>query len=368
VVCCRDCGFVFADTTARQEDYDTFYARYSKYEDNITSTGGGLTSWDARRLQETAADIARSLPDRSARIVDIGCANGGLLAALKGLGFANLCGIDPSPACARYVRSELGIEAYAGSLANLPHEAGPADAVLLSHVLEHVRELRPALAAVRSIMKPGAILYAEVPDASRYAEFLFAPFQDFNTEHINHFSQESLADLLAICGFGVSESARKLLAFSATMPYPAIYAVGVVPGPERPSRALGRPPKDVLLRPAIESYIRDSSVLIEAIDSKIRKALEGSGPILVWGVGQLAMKLLAETSLRGADIVAFVDGNPIQHGKTIRGVPVLAPEQIRTMPQPILITTTLHEQEIVERITAMGLTNRVITLGNEQTA
>ena len=55
------------------------------------------------------------------------------------------------------------------------------------------------------------------------------------------------------------------------------------------------------------------------------------------------MKLLAETSLGEAEIAAFVDGNPINHGKMIRGVPVLAPEKIRSMPQPILISTTLHE-------------------------
>ena len=49
---------------------------------------------------------------------------------------------------------------------------------------------------------------------------------------------------------------------------------------------------------------------------------------------------------------------------TIRGVPVLAPEQVRNFPCPILITTTLHEKEIVDRIAELGLTNRVITLGD----
>ena len=83
VVCCRACGFVFADTSARQEDYDAFYARLSKYEDNVTSTGGGGMPWDAERMAQMALDLAELVPDKTARIVDVGYANGGSLAALK---------------------------------------------------------------------------------------------------------------------------------------------------------------------------------------------------------------------------------------------------------------------------------------------
>lgn len=364
VVCCDRCGFVYASTPANQADYDAFYAKFSKYEDNTTSTGSGVTPWDAERLEGTAADLTRFIPDRAARIVDIGCANGGLLAALKARGYENLCGVDPSPGCARYVRDQLGIEAYPGLLTRLPDELGSVDAVLLSHVMEHVRELRPALEAVREVMKPGAILYAEVPDATRYVDFLFAPFQDFNTEHINHFSHDSLANLLRACGLQPVESGRRMLMTSPGMPYPAIYAVGLGSAVSLPVPAEAVT-KDQTLRPAIAAYIAGSARLLAAIDLKIRRVLESSGPILVWGAGQLAMKLLAETSLGQAEIAAFVDGNPIHHGKTIRGVPVLAPEQIRGMAHPILITSTLHEREIVEKISQMGLNHHVLCLGAE---
>ena len=48
-------------------------------------------------------------------------------------------------------------------------------------------------------------------------------------------------------------------------------------------------------------------------------------PLLVWGVGQLAMKLLAETSLGKANIAGFVDSNPIHQGKKLHGHPILIP-------------------------------------------
>ena len=93
VVWCGACGFAYADTAADQATYDRYYAAFSKYEDNKTSAGGGGSDWDSRRLRETADDIAGVVSNREARVVDIGCANGGLLAELRSCGFGNLLGI-----------------------------------------------------------------------------------------------------------------------------------------------------------------------------------------------------------------------------------------------------------------------------------
>ena len=40
------------------------------------------------------------------------------------------------------------------------------------------------------LLKTNGVLYIEVPDATAYVEFLYSPFQDFNTEHINHFRHQ----------------------------------------------------------------------------------------------------------------------------------------------------------------------------------
>ena len=101
---------------------------------------------------------------------------------------------------------------------------------------------------------------------------------------------------------------------------------------------------------------------MDAIETKLQLVLAESPQVIVWGTGQLAMKLLAETSLAKAQIVAFVDGNPINQGKMLRNVPILSPEQIRGMSQPIVVTTTLHQQEIADEIYSMALSNKVILL------
>ena len=79
------------------------------------------------------------------------------------------------------------------------------------------------------------------------------------------------------------------------------------------------------------------------------------------------MKLLVETSLGKANITAFVDNNPINQGKILRGIKIIPPQALIGLDEPILITTILHQQAIAEQIRRMGLKNEIVFLqGNCQ--
>jgi SAM-dependent methyltransferase len=357
VVACAACGFIYADTAVTQAAYDRFYAQFSKYEDAKTGTGGGEKPWDRQRLTDTARQVADFLHNPQARVLDIGCANGGLLKALDEIGYHNLCGLDPSPACVENTRA-LGLEAQVGSLFQ-PFEGGEFDCVILSHTLEHVQELAPAMGFVKSVLRknPAGVLYAEVPDAARYQDFVFAPFQDFNTEHINHFSLAGLENLMRATGFTVVSAGAKLIESSPNMPYPAIYVFARYTPEARESLVMDTP-----LRERIGNYIAISRRELDGMDARIRTALAAHSRVIVWGTGQLAMKLLAETSLGQANIAVFVDSNPINQGKTLCNVPIVAPEAVRGLPDPIIITSTLHQHSIADQIRRMGLPNPLLFL------
>lgn len=362
VVCCRECGFVYADTSVAQDEYDLFYAKYSKYEGNKTATGSGETPWDQKRFDETASFISSFLSDRKASILDIGCANGGLLKSLKKLGYKNIFGVDPSPACVENVRRS-GIDVQIGSLSD-PLNFGLYDCILMSHVLEHVSNLRGVLSAIYLSLYPvhdkrRTYLYIEVPNAARYNDYVFAPFQDFNTEHINHFSKRCLENLMNLSGFTVISKGEKEIESSPGMPYPAIYSVSVINDQRQNQFSIA---KDVELISNISDYIAKSRTILAKIDNKIQQVLAKSNRLIVWGTGQLVMKLLAETSLAKADIVAFVDNNPINQGKMLKDTPIISPEKIGNLPHPILVTTLLHQKEIAEQINFLGLSNSIIYL------
>lgn len=257
VVNCTACGFVFADANVTQSDYDRFYSEFSKYEDQKTGTASGEGLFDQARLKITALQIAEFLDDTTARILDVGCANGGLLRELKGLGYKNICGLDPSPIWVENTRA-LGLEAHPGSLFQ-PFPYGKFDCVVLSHTLEHVQDVHGAVHWISEVLSSGGkqVAYIEVPDATRYVDFLYAPFQDFNTEHINHFSKVSLKNAMGLAGFEDVESGVKIFTISSNMEYPAIFGFWKKSTNEMIKKM--EPDTDSVIR--VREYIRQSPAI-----------------------------------------------------------------------------------------------------------
>ena len=86
--------------------------------------------------------------------------------------------------------------------------------------------------------------------------------------------------------------------------------------------------------------------------------------IIIWGTGQLTMKLLADTCLRTAKIAAFVDGNPVNQGKILHGAKVIPSSEITARETPILVCSLINEDSILETIRDLNLPNPVATLLN----
>jgi ubiquinone/menaquinone biosynthesis C-methylase UbiE len=363
VVACDRCGFCFNDTRSTREDYDRYYREISKYADPRLSSGSGSSTEDNRRLAETAGLIREFAGATGGSILDIGCGAGGLLDSLAALGFTALVGMDPAPACAAEV-TRRGHRGVVGTLDDHPLGGDRAfDGIVLSHVLEHVRDVPAALVSVRRLLAADGWLYVEVPDAARYSECLIAPYQDFNLEHINHFSAGSLRNLLAAHGWSVACEATKTLDLGHGRGYPAVYAFA------RPA-ALADAEPDLTARHALAAYVTASARKMQAIEPILASELQ-AGPIVVWGVGQFTMRLLGETSLGGAAIAAFVDSNPIHHGRTLAGRPILAPAELHghvTAATPIVIGSLVNLESIEAAIRGLGLANPVVRLRAAETA
>lgn len=364
VVTCAHCGAAYATPLPDQSAYDRFYRDASKYADAATGTGSGAQGWDDQRLEETARALAAFAPRRATHIVDIGCGAGGLLRWLAELGYTHLTGIDPAQACADATGAIPGVRGLVGGLFALPPEVEPAGLIVLSHVLEHVRDAGAAVDGLRTIAGAGGRVYAEVPDAMRYAEFLVAPFLDFNTEHINHFSVETLARLFTERGWNVVARGTKTIASSPSARYPCAWVLAELAGAADSSADsnIDAPP-DRALRGALARYVSASHTLLAGVIARCESLGIASKEIIIWGTGQTTAILLAETPLGGARIRAFTDSNPMNFGRTISGAPVVPPDNLRDMPDvPIVIGSLLHGAEIADAIAARALSNPVIRL------
>ena len=292
-------------------------------------------------------------------MLDAGCATGSLLGFLKREGFTNVVGLDPSPVATATAARLHGVEAVAGSFITPPAGLGQFDVIVLSHVLEHLLEVRAAVASMFSLLRPGGLVYLEVPDATRYAALLVAPFHDFNTEHINHFSPHTLRWLMAAHGFTEVVVDRKVVLCSPTDPYPALF--GIWRRPEHAVATTDDVARDEELTAAIHDYIHRSGELMDHYTEMLNETIDGN-EIVLWGAGQLTMKLLAGP-LRDVRVRAVIDTSPQKQGLHIGEVEILAPDAIRELAFPIVVGSVHHEASIVHTIRDdLGAQNPLILL------
>lgn len=132
-----------------------------------------------------------------ARVLDIGCNKGYLLAVLAEAGFRHLHGVDLSPLDVQIAKTVVpAAELLCGDaydyLAQQPDEF---DIVFIKAVMEHLpkQETLPMLEAIQQALRPGGVVLVDVPNM----DWLFASherYMDFT--HETGFTSESLRQVM----------------------------------------------------------------------------------------------------------------------------------------------------------------------------
>jgi len=338
VVVCAHCGCAFADDIPPQETFDAYYRDMSKYE--YHHRDGLEPQWVLERYRSLVRDLRPLLASPEARILDIGCANGGLLSCFKEAGFANVLGVDPSARCAEAAQRLHGVRVLTHPLSELDAISDRFDMILLTGVLEHVRELGPPLRSIRRILADGGSLCIEVPDATAFAEHPNAPFQEFSLEHVNFFSPASLANLMRPLGLSMTYHNCRPEQLSRDANEPDVLAVF------KPTAESGPLVPDTDCEAALLRYIRQCQGTEQRVRNIISDLATTARPILVWGAGTNTLRLLATSDLGTANIVAFIDSNANFAGKKLLDKPILLPAQLAGHNEPILICSWVYQREI----------------------
>jgi 2-polyprenyl-3-methyl-5-hydroxy-6-metoxy-1,4-benzoquinol methylase len=147
-----------------------------------------------------------------ARVLDVGCASGYLAEALTVRG-CSLVGLEPNPEAAREARNHcaLVIEGTIESERDRAAVGGPFDYVLFGDVLEHLVDPWQALRSTRSLLAPGGVVIASIPNVAAWpvrfrllrGRFDYTEIGLLDRTHLRFFTRRTAHDLAHVAGFWV---------------------------------------------------------------------------------------------------------------------------------------------------------------------
>jgi 2-polyprenyl-3-methyl-5-hydroxy-6-metoxy-1,4-benzoquinol methylase len=363
VVICQNCGGVFADDLPQQDVFDRYYAGMSKYENPMQY--GALNTTEIAKFKKVV-DLIEPFMKTNDRILDVGCATGGLLAELKKRGFINVTGADPSVSCAETARQLYDIEVNVTTINGLSEWSemkGKFDFIIMTGVMEHVREVNDSLIQIFPLLSENGKLCIGCPDASRFGNFKSASYQFFSMEHVNFFSPQSMNSLMRRLGFVEVSAQRTLSNISAQFVEPIFLSIFAKKDFMNDSEmaSLDYPFYNETVT-AVKQYIQSSTFEEVRLSNVMREIAKNQTPVAVWGVGTHTLRLLETSDLSKVNIVGFIDSNPNYAGKTLYNIPIKSPQDWTDGQVSILISSPTAENEIRELINELKWPNTIICL------
>ena len=149
------------------------------------------------------------LPNRDAplRLVDIGCAIGSLLAALRERGWETV-GVEISGPQAEYAKLKKNLDIRNLPLKENNFSASSFNVVLASHLIEHVNDPAALAAEVHRILVPGGYFFVTTPNIAGFQARLFkSRWRSAIFDHLYLFSERTLTRLLEEKGFVIEKIA-----------------------------------------------------------------------------------------------------------------------------------------------------------------
>ena len=200
---CPVCGL--GVTLDPPDDLASLYrSHYLGEEGRVPGTGRLAHAWHLVNGSLPLTDVVRVGP-----VLDVGSNTGEALVALKRRGF-EVTGLEPNPQAAEVARGH-GLDVISAPIEQAELPDGRYGSILLSQVLEHVRDPHALLRKVRPALREGGTVYIVVPNAGSIFRRAFgADWVHWHVPfHLFHFTEEALRKLCGQCGLELDEHAER---------------------------------------------------------------------------------------------------------------------------------------------------------------
>jgi len=199
---CAHCGFAFVENP--REDYASIYDeryyrgagadRHVDYVFELEHPEATIRRLEWRGIVEVVRSIAGLRPE--SRWLDYGCGNGGLVRHLLQTGTCDAAGFESGWIADRARTAGIPLLDDAG----LETRVGSFDVVTAIEVIEHVVEPMPAFRRIRSLLKPGGLLFLTTGNAAAHANLERWDYV-LPEVHVSFFEPRTLDLALQTAGF-----------------------------------------------------------------------------------------------------------------------------------------------------------------------
>jgi methionine biosynthesis protein MetW len=178
-----------------------------------------LAAVEARALayETPRPEIARRVPATARRVLDLGCAAGGLAALLKARGPVEVVGVERDDAYAAAARARCDRVVHADVETLDPAELGRFDCLVAADVLEHLVDPWTALRAYARQLEPHGTAVVSLPNVAHWSTYAALargrwprdPEGIHDATHLRWFTLRDAYALLAQAGLAVAAVDRR---------------------------------------------------------------------------------------------------------------------------------------------------------------
>ncbi len=201
----KECNLTYLDAELKAQDISSFYTTYSTHSGPILESSGAkrfyrhmLASIYNRRLNyaeevdKLAAIVGRALAivpffahlaksrvfwlsaKLGGKVVEIGFGNGQALLQLQSLGW-NVSGIEYDKVCIEQAR-ERNLDVLEGDFQAEHYSPESLDAVVGSHVIEHVPSAKRLIQEICKSLQPGGCMVLVTPNGNSFGSNIFGKY------------------------------------------------------------------------------------------------------------------------------------------------------------------------------------------------
>lgn len=324
--------------------WSSILAGYSTYSPYIQGGGqeqrvvaGASSELAARSEVIVSALTERGVIPRSGNHLDFGAGSGVLLRTLNSrLPEASLHAADIGTQHFEKLEMIPGVVACYDSAEPLPQDVGWT-AVWMIHVVEHLTTPVETLREIAQGLQPGGVVVIQVPS------FLLNPFDLTIADHVSHFTEASLLNLLSRSGLQLVAGPLSIVNKELT-----VVATNI------PASA-DTEPRPHVARAASQSDVDRAFGFLSGWTDLVRQGCQEELGLSIFGSSIAAGWVASLMREHGRTPQCFIDDDPNRQGSSFRGVRILGAHELPSTSTLLVPLVSTAQEGVLRRFKADGV-------------